>query len=430
VEVAPNRDSVRTERKIRAHRLQSSHRRGCLRCVSLAALVAAAALSACGGGAGAPASPSPAGPIRIGVAVTVIPGAYDAKAMYDPAIKAATGYIRQHGGWGGRRVQFVECSSPGDVASDTECYRDFLAQHVMTEMGILANSFSLAPQLLYPAGIPTFNITSNASEDRQQWQNSITPGIVEVDTAVARYACAEGYKNVSWVHDDTPIDTDAWDIFAASIFHECGITLNNVPAPYGSPDPAPYVEKAVSTHPDLLFFAITVPAATMLNAISNAGYPMSKVVSGLSLNQQFFSDPRAVGITLGSGWDLPVTQSRVRDVQTYLTAMKKYAPGSNPLAQLSLPAFQSLITIWEVAKAVGFANVTGPAIERYMTTRAPGHLRIFAALTDKNTPAFPGVRVPYFHLYRWTRGRLVDLGWWPADSTCGSPPACATGIVR
>src|SRR5258708_4350949 len=85
------------------------------------------------------------GPIKIGLGSTVIPGVYDAQTQYLAGIKAAEGYINANGGWGGRTVQLVQCSSPGDPASDLKCYHSIIGGQSVTMMGLLQNSANYVP---------------------------------------------------------------------------------------------------------------------------------------------------------------------------------------------------------------------------------------------------------------------------------------------
>jgi ABC-type branched-subunit amino acid transport system substrate-binding protein len=367
-------------------------------------------------------------PIKIGVGVTVVPGVYDAQTMYAAGDKAALAYINAHGGWGGRKVELVTCISPGDPASDTACYRKFQSNGVIAVMGILANSGTVGVKLMTAARIPAFMV-GGFGDDGSPWSNEVTGSVTSAYAVPARYACAKGYKRVSILYQDIATHTQALSSYAATTFKKCGISVNEVAVPETAADPSPYVAKATSTHPQLLVPVVPMPATTVVNAITTAGFPMSKVLMSPVLSQGFFSSPKSSGVMFESGWGIPVTQNSDSDVQTFLQYMRSDSPGTDPLTQLAVPAFQELTTIWQAAKAVGFSKVTGTAIHDYMLNEAAGRVRVLAGQPVTKVAGEPGVRQPWAQLYRWTGGKLVDLGWWYGYSACTSQQDCQKGSI-
>jgi len=70
------------------------------------------------------------------------------KSQFLAGIKAAEGYIKERGGWGGRTVQLVQCQSPGDPASDLKCYHDFIGSQTVAAMGLLEKQPDYLPLLV------------------------------------------------------------------------------------------------------------------------------------------------------------------------------------------------------------------------------------------------------------------------------------------
>jgi hypothetical protein len=269
---------------------------------------------------------------------------------------------------------------------------------------------------------------NNPGDDASPWGNGVTGSTTAAYTTPARYACAEGYKSVSVMYEEVGTHVAALGKYPATIFKSCGISANEVAVPQTAADPAPYIAKALTTHPQLLIVVDAIPANTLVNAIASAHYPMSKVLMSAAVTSPLFSNPQANGLMFESGWAFPVPSDSNPDAQTYLHYMKQYSPSADPLGQLSLPAFQELTTIWQAAKAVGFSHVTGAALEHYMNTGAGGHLKVFAGQTVTLVPGDPGVKQPYAQLVRvTTHGNLDQLGWWLGYTACTSKQDCLKG---
>lgn len=364
-------------------------------------------------------------PIKIGVGVVVIPGTYDAQAMYAPGIKAAMAYVKAQGGWGGRKVETIQCVSAGDPASDTACYREFISDGALAVIGILPSSATIGYPLLSKVGIPSFMIGATRGDDTSPWENNISGSAASSFTSAARYACTNHVKHVSVMLDDTAGATSSFALYAAKIYKNCGISVNEVPVPYGTADMAPYITKAVETKPGLLDAMATAAASTLAQGITSAGFPLNKTLIPTGGTPTKAEN----GLTFVSGWETPIKQNSNAQIQTFLKYMRTASPGSDPDAQLTLPAFQDITTIWEAAKAVGFTKITGRSLQNYMNTKAVGHLQIFGSLDVGKVPGSPGVKQPFSNLSQWKNGKLVDLGWWQANSTCSSAKTCAAGHV-
>jgi ABC-type branched-subunit amino acid transport system substrate-binding protein len=358
---------------------------------------------------------------------TVIPGVYDAQTQYTAGIAAAEGYINAHGGWGGRAVQLVQCQSPGDPAADLKCYHSIIGSEPVAMLGLLENSATYLP-LLVSAHIPSFMFAGTAAEEQSSWSVGLGGGL-ETYTAAAKYACAKGLKNVTVFQQDVPQSRNSEAAFAAGIFSACGITVNNVYMPLGTADPAPYIQKAVGTNPQLLFIGGQAsPITTFLSALTAAHFPIDKVMTVPTSAPGWLSNPQSNGLLiLGNQAGYPAPQSTVADNKTFLQYMAKYSPGADPTAALTLPAFQDMLIIWEVGKAIGFNNLTGQAIYNYMNNTAPGHLEVFDAYGNVVIPpTWAGVKDPYEHILQWTGSKFTDLGWWGGDWACTSASTCAS----
>jgi branched-chain amino acid transport system substrate-binding protein len=371
-------------------------------------------------------SSSSSGPIKIGLGSTVIPGVYDAQTQYTAGITAAEGYINAHGGWGGRTVQLVQCQSPGDPASDLKCYHSIIGSQPVAMMGLLENSATYLP-LLVSAKIPSFMFAGTAAEEQSSWSVGLG-GVLETYTAAAKYACAKGLKNVTVFQQDVPQSRDSEAAFAAGIFSACGITVNNVYMPLGTADPAPYIQKAVATNPQLLFMSgQAAPITTFLSDFTAAHFPIDKVLTVPTSAPGWLSNPESNGLHIIGGSGYPAPQSTDPDTQTFLKYLAKYSPGSDPTATLTLPGFTDMLIIWKIGKAIGFNNLTGQAIYNYMNNVAPGHLSLFAGYGDVVIPpGWTGVKSPYEHIMQWTGSKFADDGWYGADWTCTSASTCAS----
>lgn len=394
--------------------------------VSIATAIALVG-AACGSSENSAGGTAGSADIKIGLGALVVPGSYDANKQYTAGINAALGYIDEHGGWDGHRVETVGCTSPGDPASDLKCYREFIDEKTVAVLGLMSSSSTYLPKL-EAAGIPSFVTGNTVAEEESSWHIG-SPGIIESYTTTARYACAKGVKNITIFQQDYPTARAAQGVLAAGIFTACGIQVNNVYMPFGTADPAPYVQQAVSTKPDLLFISgQALPITTFLATITAAGFPIDKVITVPTGTKGWLADPKAPGIRIITRSGYPVEQSTDPDVQTFLKYMQKYSPGTDPVeGSLSLPAFSQILMIWDAAKAIGFDKLTGQALHDYMNNEAPGKLKIFSAHgTVVVPPRFVGVKDPYQRVLRWTGTELADEGWWASDWACTSVTDCAS----
>jgi ABC-type branched-subunit amino acid transport system substrate-binding protein len=391
----------------------------------LAALTAAGCSSS--SGPAATTGSSSDGPIVIGLGALVIPGEYDASAPMQAGIKAAEGYINAHGGWGGRKVQVVTCTSPGDASSDLACYRQMISDHATAMMGLMSYNAEYLP-LLAKAGIPDFVFTTSEAEEKSPWEMQITPSNIEAYAVSAKFACAKGDKNVSVLNQDLPSARANEAIWADGIFQACGIKVNNAYIPLGTADPAPYIQKAISNNPQLLIIpGTTIPEGTLLDAIHSAGFPIDRVIGVPDGNPGWLSAPNTAGIMMLVPGGYAVPQDTSPAIQTFMQALQKYSPGANPLEDsLPLSAFQNTYAIWQAGQAVGFKNLNGTTLYQYMNGKAPGHLQIYASHTVVVPPGLPGVKEPYTDILQWTGSKLTDLGWWAGDWTCNSAASCAS----
>ena len=171
-----------------------------------AAVVAAAAVTVSVAGTGfaaaaptAKASKANKSPIRIGDGETVIPGVYNSQATFDPGIEAALGYIRQHGGWGGRKVILEHCNSTGDPASDLACFHQFAAEHVVATMGLLGTSGTIGTPLLSKAGSVEFMVPlTSADLDFAVGSGAFTrerPARTRLPQAMRAHTATSGYRS-------------------------------------------------------------------------------------------------------------------------------------------------------------------------------------------------------------------------------------------
>jgi ABC-type branched-subunit amino acid transport system substrate-binding protein len=360
-------------------------------------------------------------PIKIGVMETVIPGVYNSATMFQTGDATALGYAAQHGGWGGHHVDFIQCQSPGDAASDTKCYKEFVADKVAAVIGVAANQGNIGLPLLKAAHIADFEISAGMDK----WDILVSGGADGAFIAPARYACGKHLKSVSVLLDADPEHEDAEKI-AATIYKNCGISVNAVLVPYGTADPSPYIQKAISSSPQLLVANNTVPTATEVNDIAAANWPMSKVVTVFNGDSTFFQQSNTAGITLLSGGGLPFSSDSNADVQTYLKLAKKYAAGQNAAAQLAPAAYQAVTTIWQIGQATSFSKLSGTAIENYMNGKAIGHLKILMGQTVKVLPGVPGNKQPFVSFVHWTGKKLTPLGWYQGEGSCRSVALCTS----
>jgi ABC-type branched-subunit amino acid transport system substrate-binding protein len=289
---------------------------------------------------------------------------------------------------------------------------------------------SVGIPILSKAGIPSFT-TLQGQGTASPWAEVTTGSATITLTVPARYACAQGYHKVSVLTSDLPIARTDFSQFAAGIYKQCGIDVNVVYVPLTAADPAPYVQKAITTKPDLLIDTILTGASVdpQMAAITTAGYPINRTYFGSGgVDTAFFSNPATKGAMLGFPLDIAIPQNTNPDVQAYVKALKQFAPGTDPLGTFTPIAFSQVVTIWKAAQAIGFNKVTGPEIKDYMLNQAQGNLQVPLGRVVTLVPGYPGMKQPYFHVVRWTGTGIDSLGWWSGWGSCSSQASCAAGM--
>jgi hypothetical protein len=402
-----------------------------LTCVAAAA-AAALLLSACGssspstGGTSAGSSGAKS-TINIGYGALVIPGVFDSNKLWWPGVQAGIAYIKANGGWGGHAAKVDLCIQQGDPASEQKCDDQFAAEHVAAYTGIMPNNATVGIPILSKDGVQSFNFPETPAELKSPWESSYVPTLIAELTGVAKYWCAHGLKSVSVMLGEAASSVADEDAFAAGIYKSCGISVNYVPVPPGTADPEPYIQKALSTHPQGVYLELGIPPTTTLNDFHTAGYPSTQLVFGTQLmSTAFLSDPNSTGAIINEEYelDIPGAISDQTMYSQYVKDLAQVSPGASPFD--SSVGFIQIVTIWEGLKAVNFDVAS---LHEYMTTKAPGSLTIPFSRVAQNTPGFSGLIQPYVQLVKLDNGQGTSLGWWSGFSMCTSSASCAQGMV-
>jgi branched-chain amino acid transport system substrate-binding protein len=302
--------------------------------------------------------------VKIGFVYTGRTAASDA-SLDLTAGQAGASYANDYlGGLGGHPIEIVKCETTGTPAGATQCGNQMVQEKVAA---VLINSDSNAA-LIYaavkPANIPFF-IYANGDAAVINSANAfvLTDSIATQLAAPAALARDNKAKKAVVMTIDVPAAVGPVRALADGFYKKAGVALTIVAIPAGTADPSPQVQTALNGSPDQIAIIGTASFCTSaLKAIRSLGYSKTIVII-----QQCIDTTAVAGIPNGYK-DMKVfaassTDTTDPEVKTYIAAMKKYAPGTDPFGGSYRGGYAVV-----VALARALSGATGPVTSSSIAT--------------------------------------------------------------
>jgi hypothetical protein len=276
-----------------------------------------------------------------------------------------------------------------------------------------------AMQLFASEKIPSFNCVNTKPDYTNQWNFGLSDGGFGDVRGMAKWLCSQpDVKTVGTITADVPAEHQVVPS-AESVLNQCGKKKVIVYFPTTASDYGPYVAKLLASHPD--FVQIQAPAAvsalSLMKNLSQAGFPMDHV--GAASSGFDYSGWKDAGSSLNGvymqlefdNWD----DTSNPDVAAYLKAMQ--GSSQDPRSVNPEWGYNSVMSIYAAAKAIGFDKFTPDALASFMRTKNGVKIPLSRQLVNPGPSGYPQVKQPYTQLVQWHDGRFktvtsgTDDGW-------------------
>jgi ABC-type branched-subunit amino acid transport system substrate-binding protein len=393
--------------------LKSSQGRIVLAIAAVTSLVLLAACSSSGGSTGNGGSKAP---IKLGI-VGDLSGPFAGPAGTEAVVgaKAAVDYINTEvNGFGGRKLQVVQCDTQSSGAGALTCANKLVAAKVDWVVGLSGFWASNGLQTISKANIVNQTIPLQRQEVTDPNAFPVGGGIYTEFGGQSTYAVKNmGASNgVAIFFDTGPLSALSWDLYKAP-WDRAGKKVNEVLVPITSADLSPSIAKALSYRPDAIVVGMgTVQTQQLYEGLARQGYDMTKVISTSAVADidQFFSkatDKSSIEGTLNSGQVSSFDDLSDPEIAVFRHAMQTYGhvPGRAAFYQLG---FSPILTDYLVAKRMGFDKFDKTSLkDAFITQKVP----VFMGYEYDHSSApkdLPQVGASYIRFVQYKNGTLVN----------------------
>lgn len=322
-------------------------------------LVGAGCGSSSGGKASAPtsgaASSSAATPSEVsGQAVTIGFLGGDAAGLgnpsLDPAARAAVAYENSIGGVHGRPLKVVTCDDEGTPESVTSCANIFLSDKVLAVGTRLTTN---EPQILTPLaakGIPFVTQVPTGPSFASPDAIAVSPVPITGLLAAGLYGSEHGLDSSVVVFPNSPASQQIVDLIVP-MYKQLGVQFSDQLVNPGTADLTPAISAATRTNPKTI--TITGGNAFCVSGLKAAkaiGYHGKVFVAACAGPEFVKAAGSLLNGTIGLEADTYAMTPSAR--ATYIGAMKKYARGVDPAADLAPVAFSTISLIASVLRTL------------------------------------------------------------------------------
>ena len=333
-------------------RVLLSARRAAVR-VSVASL-ATVVLAACSGGGGSTPAQPPAGSnaIVIGLINTENAPVGSFPELRRGALAAAKYVNATYGGVRGRPVQVVPCTTSGTPESSQACANSLLGKHPIAVIGgvDLGVAASLPP--LQSAGVPYVGGTPVATDALTSNGSFMFTGgtATEVLGEVAYATDTLHVRRMAALYVDVPGLLSQAVALLGSIVRKKGVTqFKVVPVQSDAPDIVPALSSVAGAHPQAVLAVFPGQACTrVIQGVGSIGLKASMMYPSLCAGEQLLAaaGSSADGSVVASGYH-PFSDASDKDVQTYLTALKRFDSSLKP-SLLSQAGFSDVMNLHQL----------------------------------------------------------------------------------
>lgn len=326
------------------------------------ALVAVAALmvtvAACSGGGSTSTAPTgPASTTSSNAIVVGLINTENAPVGSFPELRrgalAAARYVNAtYSGVKGRPLQIVPCTTTGTPESSQSCANNLLGKHPVAVIGgvDLGVAASLPP--LQSAGVPYLGGTPVATDALTSNGSFMFTGgtATEVLGEVAYATDTLHAHRMAAVYVDVPGLLSQAVSLLGSIVRKKGVTqFKVVPVESDAPDMVPALSSVSDAHPDAVLAVFPGQACTrVIQGVASIGLKATMLYPSLCAGEQLLSaaGSSADGSVVASGYR-PFSDTSDPDVQTYLSALKKYDASLKP-SLLSQAGFSVVMNLYQL----------------------------------------------------------------------------------
>jgi len=282
------------------------------------------------------------------------------------AARAAVEYVNKNlGGVHGRPLEMEHCPTLGTPESVTNCANKAVdAKPDVVIKGVEVASATAVP-ILAGAGLPYLTLNAGTPEELTNPSSFVlSAGFAAQMAPVAQYAKEKGYKSVGAIYTNVPSLSTALDGTVSKLFAQQGTTYVSSPVASTTGDLTPAYSALVAKNVDAVFVVASVGhCAAALKARQSLADTRPLFMSS-SCNVASVLSTVSPSVVDGTIFALLDTSAVVddKDTQTYLAAMRAYAPSADvgAFAPTSFSAimdfYQAMLTAPD-ARALDAASV-------------------------------------------------------------------------
>jgi ABC-type branched-subunit amino acid transport system substrate-binding protein len=230
--------------------------------------------------------------------------------------------------------------------------------------------------------------------------------------AQAQFVCTKHPKSVAILAIDEPVNHTQLAP-QVSTLHGCGAKVTEIFTNPATADFTPYINKAVQSKPNFVLINYGIQQSILVvKALHAAGIPGSAISSEDSVvDPSFFS---AVGGDLAGSYYTYETYSWADtsnpEIATYLKEMAKYAPTVDAQNENSQLAFGTVMTLYSIAKQIGFSNFDAATLTKHMKTTTSIPLFMSKSIINPSpVQQYAGIHQPYVQMLQYSNGSLHEV---------------------
>ncbi|MBN9790122.1 hypothetical protein DMP17_16160 [Pseudonocardia sp. TMWB2A] len=331
---------------------------------------------------------------------------------------AAQDHINAQGGVGGRPIKIVKCDSKADPAATTACAQEAVQNKAVAKLGLSVAWGENGFPVLARAGVPSLNPPVNPQDLQEAGNSYVTGGSSEYEAQVYYAGKTLAAKSAVVFTDENPSGQDqVARVTKAVQRYGFDMTVTPVYLPSGTADPTPFVAKAVSGKPDVVFTNQSgAQAVSAYTAFHQQGFPTDRILNqgGAADFDSFFtkvSPEIADGTIFSYAYQNPDDLSDPQ-VKLYRDAMQQYA-GRDGKSEFSQWGFANVMTLAEIAKKIGPEKFDAASLKAFLTTVDNFPMFMAQPLSRKYaTPDAPANLRPQIQVLQYKGGKLETVQPW------------------
>lgn len=376
---------------------------------ALLALVAAGCSSA---STAASSGASNKSPVVLSVISDTVTGVDNGIYWHDAAVAAASYINKDLGGFGGRQVKILYCNPLGDPAGTAVCAHQAIQAGAVTTLGLSLDWATTGAPVFIQSGRIYMTLPLSPQDLTSKWSYSLGAAGATEYAAQAEFICSKHPKSVAILAIDVPVNHTQLAPQVATL-EGCGVKVDEIFTNPATADFTPYVNKAVQAKPDFVLINYGIQQSILVvKALQAAGIPGSAMMSqGSVVDPSFFS---AIGSDLEGSYytyeSYNWNDTGNADVALYLKEMAEYGSGIGAQNENSQLSFATVMTLYDIAKQIGFANFNYASLAKYVRTTPDIPAFMSKSIINPSPVSqYPGIHQPYVQILQYTNGSLQKV---------------------